>query len=198
MRTLLLVDLQKDFTKGGSLAVKKGEEVIPVANRLIVSMNFDLIIATQDFHPLGHSSFKTENNPKEWPVHCVQGTKGAELHDDLLTGRLDLIIRKGMKREVDSYSAFYDNDGSSVGLGGYLRDRLTDPNVNPIYIMGLALDYCVKYTALDCVKLGFNTFLIEDGCRAVNICKGDDDKAIEEMKTAGIKIVKSDSLIKKE
>lgn len=205
MKALIIVDLQNDFMPGGALAVKGGNEVVPVANRLSSSCKFDLIVLTQDWHPSGHKSFASssgepvgtmgELNGKPqiwWPDHCVWGTPGAEFHKNLMTGRANLIIRKGMDRKVDSYSAFYDNDGSSVGLGGYLRDR----NVGEVYVCGLATDYCVKFTALDAVKLGFNTRLFEDGCRPVNVNPNDGNKAIEEMKTAGIEILHSDVFTK--
>jgi len=206
MKALILVDLQNDFMPGGALAVNEGDQVVPVANRLTTSLKFGLVVVTQDWHPPGHFSFAS-TNAKEvgtvgelggkpqvwWPDHCVWNTPGSELHKNLLTGRANLIIRKGMDKAVDSYSGFFDNDGSPVGLGSYLKER----SAREVYIMGLATDYCVKFTALDCVKLGFDTYLIEDGCRAVNINPDDGDKAIEEMKAAGIKVVHSDTLTKR-
>ena len=207
MKALLLVDLQKDFMPGGALAVSEGDEVVPVANRLSSSLNFDIMVITQDWHPPGHKSFASNNDGAEvgqlgelggkpqvwWPDHCVWNTPGSELHGNLLTGRANLIIRKGMDKEVDSYSGFFDNDGSPVGLGDYLKER----GVTDVYIMGLATDYCVKFTALDCAELGFNTHLVEDGCRAVNINPDDGANAIKEMKEAGIKVVHSDTLTKR-
>lgn len=206
MKALILVDLQNDFMPGGALAVKEGNLVVPVGNRLITSGNFDITVLTQDWHPPGHGSFASVSGKEIgtlgelngtpqiwWPDHCVWSTKGADFHKNLLPGRTNLIIRKGMDKEVDSYSGFFDNDGSSVGLGGYLKDRA----VTKTYIMGLALDYCVKFTALDSAKLGFETHLVIDGCRAVNINEGDGDKAVTEMTQAGVKIAKSDPLVKR-
>ena len=201
MKALILVDLQNDFMPKGALAVKDGAEVVPVANRLSSSMKFDIIVATQDWHPAGHSSFKSTGKDGVWPDHCVWNTKGSEFHKNLLTGRFNLILRKGMDKSVDSYSGFYDNNGAGTGLASYLSERMKkaiENDVAEVYIMGLATDYCVKFTALDCVKAGFNrTFLIEDGCRAVNANDGDGDKAIEEMKGAGIVFVHSDTLTKR-
>lgn len=183
MKVLIIVDLQNDFITG-SLKVKGAEEIVPVANRLIVEGGYDVIVLTQDWHPPGHSSFISSNPDKKgWPDHCVMGTEGARLHSNLLPGRADLIIRKGTKKEVDSYSAFYDNDGTSIGLSGYLKDR----GVDEVHIMGLATDVCVFYTALDSVKCGFDTSLIEDGCKAVE----PKNTAIDEMKKAGVKIIQS-------
>lgn len=208
MKALLLIDLQNDFTTpDGALSVKDGHQVVPVANRLITSGNFDIIVLSQDWHPPTHKSFAT-NNPGTkvgdlgelggkpqvmWESHCVWNTPGSEFHKNLLTGRANLILRKGMNPEVDSYSAFFDNNGSSVGLSGYLRER----GVTEVYISGLALDYCIMFTTLDCAKLGFDTFLFEDGCRAVNINLGDGEKAIEKMKNAGVKILHSDKFTKR-
>lgn len=203
MKTLLLIDLQNDFMLRGALAVKDGDQVVPIANRLITSDNFNLIVLTQDFHPPAHKSFASNNpgtkvggigelNGKPqvwWSDHCVRNTSGADFHKNLLTERANLILRKGMNENVDSYSGFYDNDGNSVGLGSYLSER----GAEEVYIMGLATDYCVKFTALDCAKLGFDTYLIEDGCRAVNINLDDGTNAIVEMKAAGIKVVHSNT-----
>lgn len=207
MKALLLIDLQNDFMLGGSLAVKDGHQVVQVANRLITSGNFNLSILTADWHPPTHKSFAS-NNPGTkvgdlgelggkpqcfWPDHCVWNTPGSEFHENLLTGRANLILRKGMNPEVDSYSALFDNNGSSVGLSGYLNDR----GVKEVYISGLATDYCVKFTALDCVKLKFKTYLFEDGCRAVNINPDDGVNAINEMKTAGVTVLHSDKYTKR-
>jgi len=197
--------LQNDFMPGGALAVKEGDEVVPVANRLTSSLKFEIVVITQDWHPFGHASFASssgepvgtvgELNGKPqvwWPDHCMWNTPGAELHKNLLTGRANLILRKGMDKNVDSYSGFFDNDGTGVGLGSYLKER----EATDVYIMGLATDYCVKFTTLDCNGFGFNTYLIEDGCRAVNVNPDDGANAIEEMKQIA-KIVHSDSLTKR-
>lgn len=170
---LLMVDLQNDFCTGGSLAVPGGEEVIPLANQL--QLQFDIVVATKDWHPANHSSFTL------WPVHCVQGTHGAELHAGLDTHNINKIIYKGTDIEVDSYSAFFDNEHvKSTGLSGYLRDE----KVETVNIMGLATDYCVKYTALDALKEGFEVCLIIEACRGI----GEVDKVIEELKVLGVKI----------
>ena len=184
MRALVLVDLQYDFMPGGALAVPRGDEVVPIANRLL--HHFNVIAATQDWHPANHSSFE-----KTWPVHCVQDTHGAELHKDLETAKVNEIFKKGTDREVDSYSAFFDNDKKKpTGLDTWLRDRW----VERVYVMGLATDYCVKATALDAAALGFQVYLIEDGCRAVEVQPGDGEKAIREMKGAGVNIIESGSI----
>lgn len=202
---LVVVDLQNDFMPDGALPVQDGDEVVPVANRLITSCNFNFVVLTQDWHPASHKSFASNNKGAEvgmvgqlnglsqiwWPDHCVWNTPGAELHKNLLTGRANLILRKGMDPGVDSYSAFKDNNGTLVGLGGYLKDR----DVKEVYVCGLALDYCVKYTAIDSVGYGFNTFLIRDGCRSVNTNSSHIDKMVEEIRVMDkVKIVNSDSL----
>lgn len=206
-KVLLLIDLQNDFCKGGSLAVKGGEDVIPLANRLMISDKF-YSIASQDHHPIDHKSFASNHKDKKpydvidlngiqqtlWPEHCISGTKGADFHKNLLTGKLKAIFRKGLNKEVDSYSAFMDNDHkTTTGLAGYLKELATEE----LYIMGLATDYCVKYSVLDALKLGFKTNLILDGCKAVNIKKGDDKKAIDETIKAGAVVIETgDSLLK--
>ncbi len=207
MKALILVDIQNDFAFSvGALSVPKGEEVVAVANRLNTSAMFDYFILTQDHHPMSHKSFASNNKGAEvgtlgelngnpqiwWPPHCIWGTPGNEFHRNLLTGRANLILRKGMDPEVDSYSGFFDNAGRSTGLG----DWLTANNVKEVYVAGLALDVCVKHTALDSARLLFTTYLIEDGCRAVNLQPDDGKKAIAEMKKAGITIVTSKELLK--
>ena len=196
--TLILVDLQNDFMPGGALAVTKGDEVVPVANRLITSCKFDLIVATQDHHPPSHKSFASSHKDKKigdiidlngvqqflWPDHCVWGTDGAAFHKNLLIGRVNLILRKGTNPEIDSYSGLYDNNKGKTGLIGYLDDN----KAGALYIVGLATDYCVKYTAMDAVQSGFDTYLIEDGCRAVNITPTDGQEAIEAMRKIGVHI----------
>ena len=193
-RALILVDLQNDFMPGGSLAVENADEVIPVANR--VQQHFKYVIATQDWHPEDHSCFADNHKgrfPGEfiqqaglsqilWPVHCVQNLK------------LDHIIkvfRKGSDPEMDSYSGFFENDHQKqTGLAEFLKEL----QITEVYIMGVATDYCVKYTVLDACKLGFKTYLIEDGCRAVNVNPEDGRLAISEMKTVGVKIIQSDEV----
>lgn len=198
-RALILVDIQNDFIKDGALEVPKGEEVIEIANKLM--NNFDNIIATQDWHPENHKSFASNNNKKigeiinlngltqfMWPNHCIQNTLGSELAKDLKTDLISKIIYKGTNSKIDSYSGFFDNGHlQKTELDDYLKAK----DIKDLYIMGLATDYCVKFTALDAVNLGFNTYLVVDGCRAVDIQEGDGEKAIEEMQKAGVKIITS-------
>lgn len=201
--TLLLVDIQNDFIPGGALPAKGGDEVVPIANRL--SPHFDLVVATQDWHPQNHLSFASNHpgrSPGEiielsgleqvlWPDHCVQGSEGAKFHPDLATDRIDHVVRKGEDPEIDSYSGFFDNGHlKATGLEKYLRSR----EVNRVYICGLATDYCVKYTAVDAAELGFDTTVITDACRGVELEPGDIDEAFEEMKRAGVKLATSEDL----
>ena len=203
MKALIVVDIQNDFVPGGALAVQDGDAVIPVANR---TMNcFDLVVATQDWHPSGHGSFAAMHpgkNPGDvidlnglkqvlWPVHCVQDTRGAEFVQGLSIDAVTKIFHKGTDPEIDSYSGFFDNGHrKDTGLGGYLKGKAVDK----VYILGLATDYCVKYTALDARQLGFTTFLIVDGCRGVNLYPGDSDLAIHDMKAAGVNVVTIDDI----
>lgn len=206
MKALILVDLQNDFLPGGALPVAEGDRVIPVANALM-EQPFDLILATKDWHPQDHGSFAA-NHGKEpgevidlhgleqilWPVHCVQGSEGAEFAPVLQTGKIDKIIYKGTDKEIDSYSTFFDN-GHRKGTG--LVDYLKEKNVTEVYIAGLATDYCVKYSVLDALGLGFKTYIILEGCRAVNLNEGDEEKAIEEMRRAGAEIIEKWNMVRK-
>lgn len=191
---LLLVDIQRDFLPGGALAVTDGDQVVPVANRLMA--HFDRVIATQDWHPGDHGSFAANHdgrNPGEridlegleqilWPVHCVQGTPGVDFAPGLRTEGFDRIFYKGVDPTVDSYSAFFDNaQRRSTGLGDYLRGI----GVQRLFIMGLATDYCVKFSVLDSCQLGFETYVIDDGCRGVDLEPGDSARALEAMAAAG-------------
>ena len=200
MKALILVDIQNDFLPGGALAVPRGDEVIAIANRL--QPRFGLVVATQDWHPRGHGSFASTlpgRKPGEvaelaglpqvlWPDHCVQGTRGAELAAGLEANRVEAIIRKGTDRFIDSYSGFFDNGHrKSTGLGDYLHGR----GATDVYVLGLATDYCVKFTALDAVRLGFRAHLVKDGSRGVELSKGDVDRAIDEMRRAGVAVVQS-------
>ncbi|MEZ4361785.1 MAG: bifunctional nicotinamidase/pyrazinamidase [Kofleriaceae bacterium] len=202
-RALVLVDLQHDFCAGGALEVREGDAVIAVANRLL--RHFATVVATQDFHPPDHQSFAANQRgvavgetfelgglPQvAWPVHCVQGTPGAELHRELDASRLTTTVRKGMDAEVDSYSAFFDNGRKrDTGLAAWLRER----RVRDLYVMGLATDYCVKYTVLDALEQGFSVWLLEDGCRAVDLAPGDGEAAIAEMRAAGATILWSGAI----
>lgn len=199
-KALLLIDLQNDFVQGGALAVPQGNEVIAIANRL--QSHFEWVIATQDWHPANHSSFAANNPPKNigdvielyglpqilWPVHCVQNTIGANFVPNLSTTHIKAVFQKGTDPNIDSYSGFFDNGKrKSTGLGSFLLQQ----GITDVYIMGLALDYCVKFSALDAVSLGFNTYLIADACRAVNLQPTDATQAIAEMNAAGVKIVQS-------
>jgi nicotinamidase/pyrazinamidase len=202
---LILVDLQNDFCEGGALEVAGGSSVIPLANQLQAS--FKLVVATQDWHPANHSSFAS-NHPGHgigdvvrtdkilqilWPDHCIQGSDGGAFHPDLDMSRIARIFHKGIDSEIDSYSAFFDNEHlRSTGLGDYLREN----GVTDVYILGLATDYCVKYSALDARQLKFNTFVIADACRGVDLAVGDSDRALDEMRSAGIEIISSENIIK--
>ena len=173
MNALILVDLQNDFLPGGALAVAEGDRVVPVANRL--AHEHALVIATQDWHPAGHESFS------RWPVHCVQNTRGAELAPALDMRAIHRVFQKGTDPAIDSYSGFFDNDHrQSTGLGEFLKSQ----GVTSVTVMGLATDYCVKFTALDARGLGFDVALIKSGCRAVH----DEAAAIEAMRAAGVRI----------
>ncbi len=175
MKALIIVDVQNDFCPGGALAVKDGDKIISGINE--IRHKFDEIITTQDWHPIDHCSFKS--NGGIWPIHCVQNTIGAELHKDLMSGYVNII--KGTMKNSDSYSAFYDDNGISIGLLEYL----VGCHIKQVYICGLATDYCVKFTALDAVKEGFKTYVIKDLCRGVNIKRNDSMKAFLEMEKAG-------------
>jgi nicotinamidase/pyrazinamidase len=191
---LLIIDVQNDFCGGGALAVGDGDAVVPVVNRF--TERFDHVVLTQDWHPPGHSSFATSHPgsaPFEsvtmpygqqtlWPDHCVQGTSGAAFHPQLVTDRAELVIRKGFRSAIDSYSAFYENDRQTpTGLAGYLRER----GLQRIFLAGLATDYCVYYSAVDARRLGFDTVLVEAGCRAIDLA-GSLDAAWKAMAAAGV------------
>jgi nicotinamidase/pyrazinamidase len=200
MRALIIVDIQNDFLPGGALAVSEGDEIIPIINRL--QAQFDRVVLTQDYHPANHGSFAS-NHPGAgvysqidlhglpqtlWPDHCVQGSTGAEIALALSLKHVDRIFQKGTDITVDSYSGFFDNGRRmATGLGDYLQAQ----GVKEVYVCGLATDYCVKFTALDALSLGFKTFLIEDASRGVNLAPSDVKNAVKEMKTAGIQVIKS-------
>lgn len=191
---LIVVDVQNDFCPGGRLAVQKGDEVVPVINAL--GQRFEIVVLTQDWHPAGHLSFATSHPGKKpfdsielaygeqvlWPDHCVQGSDGAALHEDLSVPHAQLVVRKGFRREVDSYSAFLEADRKSrTGLEGYLEER----GVKRVFVCGLATDFCVAWTALDARKLGFAAAVVEDACRAIDM-QGSLSAAWEKMKKAGV------------
>lgn len=176
-KALIIVDVQIDFCPGGALAVPKGDKVVPVINQL-VDLDFSLVVVTQDWHPVKHCSFL--ENGGIWPKHCVEGTTGADLHPALRLAKRDcVLIRKGREVKKDAYSGF---DGTE------LCKILKDAGIEQVFIVGLATDYCVKATALDAKKEGFETFVIIDACRGVDKKKGDADRAILKMLEAGIPI----------
>ena len=175
---LIIVDVQNDFCPGGSLAVKNGDKIIDNIN--IIQKNFNIIVLTQDWHPENHSSFSTNNPGKEifsskempygkqviWPPHCVIGTNGAEFHNKLKTDYAKMVIRKGFRKNIDSYSGFFENDRKThTGLAGILKNL----NIKRVFIAGLALDFCVNYTAVDSAKLGFQTHVIKDATLPVDV-----------------------------
>lgn len=194
MKALLIIDIQNDFCPGGALAVKDGDLIISVVNSL--SKKFDHVILTQDWHVEGHSSFASvhlNSKPYDiiqmsygsqvlWPEHCVIGTKGANFHPDLNTDKARLIIRKGFRKEIDSYSAFFENDHlTTTGLTGYLKNA----GIDTLYLVGIATDFCVKYSAIDSIKEGFKTFVIEDAVKGIDL-DGSVATAWSEMKQAGV------------
>jgi nicotinamidase/pyrazinamidase len=203
-RALILVDLQHDFMPGGALPVANGNDVIPVANR--IQPYFDLVVASQDWHPANHGSFASSHPGYQigqvidlaglsqilWPAHCLQNTYGAELVKRLHTRHIAKIFYKGTDPHIDSYSAFFDNaHRRSTGLADYLHEH----EIIDVYLMGVATDYCVKYSALDACHLGFNVYVIRDGCRGVNLQPDDSEKAFTEMQQAGAKLINSRDLI---
>ncbi len=202
MKALVVVDIQNDFCPGGALEVPGGDEVIEPTNNLLQS--FDCVVQTQDWHPSDHSSFASNHegqNPFDtikmeygeqvlWPDHCVQGTKGAEFHPSLKTDPSQMIVRKGFRSQIDSYSAFFENDHKTVtGLHGYLQAR----KVDELYVVGLATDFCVKWTILDALKLGYNVYLVEDAVRGIDM-DGSVNAAIKEMKEAGVNLIRSTNI----
>lgn len=200
---LLVIDPQRDFCPGGSLAVPEGEAVIPLINQLAI--RFQHVILTQDWHPAGHSSFASSNSGHKayetiqasygpqtlWPDHCIQGSDGAEFHPDLNIPHTELILRKGFRAEIDSYSAFLENDKiTPTGLAGYLRER----GLQRIFLAGLAYDYCVRYSAIDGQRLGFECLVIEDACRAIDV-GGSEDATNREFAELGIPSVASSQIL---
>jgi nicotinamidase/pyrazinamidase len=200
MEALLLVDIQNDFCAGGALAVPDGDAVVAVANAL--SPRFGLVVATQDAHPPSHLSFAVNHVGKKpfelteldglpqvlWPPHCVQGTRGSEFHPRLARGRIGRVFQKGTDERIDSYSAFFDNGHrKTTGLGDYLKSS----GVTDLVVLGLATDYCVKWTALDARQLGFGVRVVADGCRGVALMPEDVPNAFAEMRAAGVRVVDS-------
>ncbi len=196
---LIVIDVQNDFMPGGALAVARGNEVVPLINRM--GARFQHVILTQDWHPRGHASFASAHpgtkpfetivldygNQVLWPDHCLQGTPGAALHPDLSIPQTELVIRKGHHRGIDSYSAFVEADRKTgTGLGGYLKER----GFRKIYLCGLATDFCVAWTALDARAAGFEVVLIDDACRAIDR-EGSLAKAMLDMNHAGVRQMRS-------
>ncbi|MBR0795408.1 bifunctional nicotinamidase/pyrazinamidase [Bradyrhizobium jicamae] len=194
---LLIIDVQNDFCPGGALAVADGDGVVPIINRL--AGRFDHVALTQDWHPAGHSSFASSHpgaapfsmvtmpygQQTLWPDHCIQGTPGAAFHPGLATERAELVIRKGFRAAIDSYSAFFENDRTTpTGLAGYLRER----GLKRVVMAGLATDYCVQYSALDALRLGFETIVVLSGCRAIDLA-GSLVAATKAMAEAGVELV---------
>jgi nicotinamidase/pyrazinamidase len=203
MKALIIVDLQNDFLPGGALPVPHGDEVIPLANEL--QSRFDIVVATKDWHPPNHGSFAANHPGKKpgdriildgieqilWPTHCVRNTHGAQFASAFHTSRIAHVFHKGIDPLIDSYSTFFDNaHRRHTGLAHYLSER----SIKNVYLVGLALDYCVKYSALDARQLGLNTHVILDGCRGIDLEPGDIDRALDEMKRAGAKMLKSAEL----
>jgi nicotinamidase/pyrazinamidase len=194
---LIVVDVQNDFCPGGALAVADGDAVVPVVNALLP--RFDTVVLTQDWHPANHQSFASQHAGKApfemtdmpygpqvlWPDHCVQGSAGAAFHPDLNTTPAQLVIRKGFRAGIDSYSAFFENDRSTAtGLHGYLQDR----GAQEVTLTGLATDYCVFYTAMDAVRLGYGVTLVQNACRAIDL-DGSLAEAMAQMQAAGVQFV---------
>ena len=191
---LLIIDVQNDFCPGGALAVADGDAVVPVVNRLIG--RFDHVVLTQDWHPAGHSSFASSHPGKQpfetidmpygqqtlWPDHCIQGSLGSDFHSGLAWTKAELVIRKGFRPDIDSYSAFFENDRTTqTGLAGYLRER----GIDTLTLVGLATDFCVAFSALDAVKQGFKTTVRLDACRGIDL-NGSVEAMLKRMREAGV------------
>jgi len=199
---LLVIDVQNDFVPGGQLPVPEGDHIVPLINRL--ARQFSQVIIAQDWHPPGHASFASRHPGKQpfdsiqlpygeqtlWPEHCVQGTAGARFHPDLDLPHAQLIIRKGCNPEIDSYSAFLEADRrTTTGLSGYLKER----GVDTVYMVGLALDFCVMFSALDARAAGFNAYVVLDACRAIDM-NGSLQSAMERMQSAGVGLIQTTEL----
>jgi nicotinamidase/pyrazinamidase len=200
---LLVIDVQNDFCPGGALEVPHGGQVVPVINRL--AQRFSHVIMTQDWHPRGHHSFASAHTDKQpldvvslpygaqvlWPDHCIQETRGAEFHEELDIPHAELVIRKGFRPTIDSYSAFYENDHKTqTGLAGYLRER----GLKRVFIAGLAFDFCVRYSAEDARREGFEVVVIEDACRSIDV-KGSVVETRESFAGSMIALVSADTIV---
>lgn len=193
-KALVVIDMQSDFCPGGALAVAGGDEIIPAINRLIAA--HEHVVLTQDWHPAGHSSFASSHAGKApfemiempygpqtlWPDHCVQGSRGAEFHHALEWTKAELVIRKGFRKDIDSYSAFFENDHATpTGLGGYLRER----GISEVTLCGLATDFCVAFSAIDAARQGLSTTVIFDACRGIDL-GGSMAAMTEKMRAQGV------------
>ena len=200
---LLVIDVQNDFIPGGQLAVPEGDLIVPLINRL--AGQFKQVVIAQDWHPAGHASFASSHPGRQpydviqlpygeqtlWPDHCIQGSRGAEFHSGLDLPHAQLIIRKGCNPDIDSYSAFLEADRvTTTGLAGYLKER----GIDTVYMVGLALDFCVMFSALDARASGFNAFVVLDACRAIDL-NGSLAAAIERMQVAGVGLIQSTELL---
>ncbi|ESX81040.1 MULTISPECIES: bifunctional nicotinamidase/pyrazinamidase [unclassified Mesorhizobium] len=194
---LVVIDLQNDFCPGGALEVAGGDEIVPLVNDLI--RRTEHVLLTQDWHPAGHSSFASSHPGKQpfetidvpyghqtlWPDHCIQGSLGSDFHSGLAWSKAELVIRKGFRPAIDSYSAFFENDRTTpTGLAGYLRDR----NIETLTLVGLATDFCVAFSALDAVKLGFETSVRLDACRGIDL-NGSVERMLGRMRDAGVALI---------
>jgi nicotinamidase/pyrazinamidase len=204
LRALIITDIQNDFLPGGALAVPRGDEVIPIINRL--QALYDVVLATQDWHPADHVSFASNHAGRLvgdeieidgirqmlWPVHCVQGTWGAEFAPGLDRQRIERVFHKALDPNIDSYSTFFDNGHRrATGLGDYLAGR----GASEVHLCGLALDYCIRYSALDSRMLGFDTTVIVDACRGIEAHVGDVQAALDQMRDAGVRLASSRELV---
>ncbi|XHF34055.1 bifunctional nicotinamidase/pyrazinamidase [Pseudomonas chlororaphis] len=200
---LLVIDVQNDFIPGGQLAVPEGDLIVPLINRL--AGQFKQVVIAQDWHPAGHASFASSHPGRQpydviqlpygeqtlWPDHCIQGSRGAEFHSGLDLPHAQLIIRKGCNPDIDSYSAFLEADRvTTTGLAGYLKER----GIDTVYMVGLALDFCVMFSALDARAAGFNAFVVLDACRAIDL-NGSLATAVERMQVAGVGLIQSTEII---
>jgi nicotinamidase/pyrazinamidase len=203
MDALIIVDIQNDFLPGGALAVKEGEKVVPVISKLL-DLPFNLKIASKDWHPPDHGSFASTHKKKPgdkvilngleqilWPDHCIQGTFGSDFPKEIDRDKFDKIFYKGIEKNIDSYSTFFDNGHlKSTGLDDFLKSK----NVTKLYVAGLATDYCVKYSILDASKLGYEIYVVEDGCRGVNLKPTDSQEALDEIRKYA-KVIQSDQIL---
>ncbi|MDU9393160.1 bifunctional nicotinamidase/pyrazinamidase [Pseudomonas sp. zfem002] len=202
-RALLVIDIQNDFTPGGALEVPRGDEIVPLVNQ--IAQGFRNVVQAQDWHPAGHISFASSHPGKEpydvielpygpqvlWPDHCIQGSHGAQFHPELDIPHTQLIVRKGGNPAVDSYSAFYEADQqTTTGLAGYLREKA----ISTVYVVGLALDFCVAWTALHACQEGFVTYVVLDACRAIDN-DGSLERAMADMSAAGVIFIESRQLL---